>query len=248
MALTLSFSAVSTFMECPYRYYLAYIIKLPGLPKPYFSFGKSLHSALEKLHKPKIVPESTTLEDLLVWFEKAWISEGYTDPEAEAKAKDEARSILAVYFESVKDNIVSSIDVERRFKVNLGQIDISGVIDRIDQTPDGTLHVIDYKTGNHMPGFLEREEKLQLTIYSMAASRVYKATVDRASYLYLRTCSKLSFSPTDDDFKDALETINFVAQRIEKEDFPRSENKYCPWCDFYKSCNGANVINIKNGF
>ncbi len=248
MVLTLSFSAVSTFLECPYRYYLAYVIKLPGLPKPYFSFGRSLHTALEKLHKPKIVPENPTLEDLMCWFERSWVSEGYTDPEVEAKAKDEGRSILVAYYESVKDNIVRSVDVEKRFKINLGGIDMTGVIDRVDPAPDGALHIIDYKTGNHMPTFLEREEKLQLAIYSMAARSVYRAPVDRASYLYLRTGASLSFSPSDADFENVLETIGDVARRIANEDFPRCENKFCLWCDFYKSCQGAKVINIKDGF
>src|SRR5690606_8747410 len=38
------------------------------------------------------------------------------------------------------------IDVERRMKLDLGDAEISGKIDRIDRHPDGHIRVLDYKT------------------------------------------------------------------------------------------------------
>lgn len=248
MALSLSFSQISTYLECPYRYYLSYIIKLPGLPKPYFSFGSSIHSALEKLHKPRLIPEKSSLSQLVTWYEESWVSDGYADIETEAKAKEEGKALLVSYFEKYGQSIVPAVDVEKRFKLMMGEITINGVIDRIDRGEDDKLRIIDYKTGNYIPIELGPAEKLQLTIYTIAVGSIYQNKVEKATYLYLKSSVEMSFVPSDDDLASAINTIETVASQIKEGIFPRCKNKFCPWCDYYQSCNKTSVIHVKEGF
>jgi RecB family exonuclease len=58
---------------------------------------------------------------------------------------------------------------------------VNGRIDRIDQIGDGTLHVIDYKTGK-VP---EKVDSFQLLVYVLILSRTLTYPVSQASYLYL---------------------------------------------------------------
>ncbi|MDE1820288.1 MAG: PD-(D/E)XK nuclease family protein [Euryarchaeota archaeon] len=48
----LSYSGFSAYEECPLRWKFRYIDKLPELPRGYFSFGRSIHSALEEFVGP----------------------------------------------------------------------------------------------------------------------------------------------------------------------------------------------------
>ncbi len=48
----LSYSGFRAYSECPLRWKFMYIDRLPETPRGYFSFGRSIHSALEELVKP----------------------------------------------------------------------------------------------------------------------------------------------------------------------------------------------------
>lgn len=248
MALKLSFSQISTYLECPYRYYLSYIVKLPGVAKPYFSFGHSVHAALEKFHKPRLLPETYTLSDLLEWFESSWVSDGFKDPQSEAKAKDEGKSLLVGYFERNKDKPQFSVEVEKKFTLEINSVVVSGVIDRVDRLPSGNLHLVDYKTGNFIPQELEQKDKLQLSIYTLAATKLFKGEVEKATYMFLRSGTELTFAPDSEQLATTIYTIEKVSKDIGSGFFPKCKNKFCPWCDFYSFCDSAKVYNVQEGF
>ncbi|MFH1254895.1 MAG: UvrD-helicase domain-containing protein [bacterium] len=44
-----SYSQLAAYSTCPYQYYFAHILKIPTMGKEQFSFGKTLHSVLQKL-------------------------------------------------------------------------------------------------------------------------------------------------------------------------------------------------------
>lgn len=48
----LSYSGFHTYAECPLRWKFSYIDRLPETPRGYFSFGRSIHSALEEFVRP----------------------------------------------------------------------------------------------------------------------------------------------------------------------------------------------------
>ncbi len=67
----LSHSSISLFNECPQKYKFKYIDKIPEKPKYFFSFGQSVHLALEYFYGPVLTPaapKAPSLEDLLKHF------------------------------------------------------------------------------------------------------------------------------------------------------------------------------------
>jgi RecB family exonuclease len=247
--ITLSFSRVSTYLECPYKFFLAYIVGLPGIPRSYFSFGKSVHAALEEFHRPKLLPSDSDVEYLLSLYEKYWISEGFPDVETELRTKDEGRSILIGYHNNLAGNLPRVAEVEMNFRLKLGDIDITGYIDRIDQNEDGSVSLVDYKTSKSIPSTLEDLDRLQLSIYSLAISTLWNVKVRQASNLYLRQMVWRGFEPTLADIDMANETIQKVAKNIGEKQFDRCPNRYCQYCDFYQGCQGTNnVIHIEESF
>ena len=248
MALALSFSQISTYLECPYQYFLLYIIGLPTKPKSYFSLGKSIHTALEKYHKPRLIPSTGAIDELLSYFENAWISEGYANEIDETRAKEDGKSILSSYYDRLTNNPANPIEVEKRFNVTIDGLQIKGVIDRIDEVPSGGLHIIDYKTGNFVPDLLDENSKLQLSIYTLAVNILWDKPVERASYLYLRSGTDLDFEPKDDDLFQTRLILKAVSEGIGCERFQRKTNKFCRFCDFYETCQKSNVISVKGNF
>ncbi|MEP6763644.1 MAG: PD-(D/E)XK nuclease family protein, partial [Gemmatimonadaceae bacterium] len=68
-------------------------------------------------------------------------------------------------------------------------IRVHGRVDRVDKLRDGTLRLIDYKTGRSFDfdaklGAFNGGRKLQLSVYSPAVSRVYNANISAAEYRF----------------------------------------------------------------
>ena len=47
----LSYSAIRTYLECPFRYRLTYIERLPTRTRPYMKLANALHYTLERFHQ-----------------------------------------------------------------------------------------------------------------------------------------------------------------------------------------------------
>ncbi|MFA6029426.1 MAG: PD-(D/E)XK nuclease family protein [Elusimicrobiota bacterium] len=187
----LSHSAVTTYLDCPQRWKLKYVDKLPEKPRHFFSFGKTLHSALEFLYGVP-TPPPPSLADLLEYYRKNWLTEGYTSPDQEAKYRAEGRSILEAYYAKNVPGFRVPFFVEYKFETQVeipGQktfvlpiggrpqeislepefltpVPLLGYVDRIDKTEDGRLEIVDYKTGKAFDLDRVREDP-QLSLYQM---------------------------------------------------------------------------------
>jgi hypothetical protein len=81
------------------------------------------------------------------------------------------RQMLADYHrcEVATGSAPDVLAVERYFRFPLDASTISGRIDRIDRRPDGTLRLVDYKSGKAMAA-AEAEQDLQLALYALACA------------------------------------------------------------------------------
>jgi len=52
----LSYSSIRAYEECPLRWKFLYVDRLPEAPRGYFSFGRTVHSVLEELLQPFVIP------------------------------------------------------------------------------------------------------------------------------------------------------------------------------------------------
>ena len=76
--------------------------------------------------------------------------------------------------------------LEKSFKLKLGQYKFTGKIDRGDTNADGTIDIIDYKTGEPKIK-LSPVDKQQLLIYQWAAGEQFGEKVKSLSYWYLQS-------------------------------------------------------------
>jgi RecB family exonuclease len=271
----LSYSSVSTYRNCPLSYKFYYVDWLPTLPRPALSFGQSIHAALRDFYQEikeleekgnSLSPQTSfnpnptlpffkppPLEKLLFYFRLNWSSEGYESKEKIKEAYARGEEILKVYYEENKNSFKAPLAIEERFEIQLDGFLLTGVIDRIDLTPEG-LEIIDYKTGQFVPSEEEIKSDLQLPIYHLAAERIdreWREKPHKLTLYFLNPSSKknkpgekpkykYSFSLEDEEVKKVEEilyqTLREIQRDKERNHFEARPNKFCSWCDFKIIC------------
>src|SRR5437870_4049915 len=93
----LSHSSLSMFAECPQKYRFKYVDRIPERPRHFFSFGSSVHTALEFFYGVKTLP-APTLEQVLQHYKDCWLPQGYKDPGQEADYFEQGRSIIVNFY------------------------------------------------------------------------------------------------------------------------------------------------------
>jgi len=231
----LSYSAISTYRACPLQYKFIYIDKLKRLPKPYFSFGSSLHKAAEYFYSGMFTTPPT-LDELLKYYEENWESEGYESEEDEKKHFELGKKILKEFHEINSKDYKIPIATEYKFNIDLNGIVMAGIIDRVDKLPSGNLEIIDYKSGKKLPTIEELNKNLQLSIYYIAAEKIWGILPEKLTIYDLRRNITLSTKRDANQIKGAKEIIFNVSSDIERGKFEAKESPLCSFCDFQQFC------------
>ncbi|UCE73941.1 MAG: PD-(D/E)XK nuclease family protein, partial [Methanomassiliicoccales archaeon] len=230
----LSYSSISTYLECPLKFKLKYIDGLKEKPKPYLSFGSSLHEALQFMYSYRPPPPS--LDAVLKYYEDNWIDEGYANPEEEEGYFSYGKGILKEFYELHVKDLKPPIAVEYKFDIDISGVPITGFIDRVDRFGNNKVEIIDYKSGKNIFDKSQVEENEQLALYQLAVEESIGLEVERLTLYHLPSQTPVSVDARSKDRIDALKSkILNVARLIEKGEFEAKEGRFCP-CDFPQHC------------
>lgn len=237
----LSFSQMDAFRTCPLKYQLRYLWSIPTPMPSIVNFGSSIHNTLKDFYSfimenpPKDVGNEGQI--LKRMYEKNWIPFGYESKAMEEDEKKRGLAMLEHFREKEQKEKPRPEFLERSFTLKLGDLVVTGRIDRIDRLPDGTFEVIDYKTGGSIEKNLKHD--LQLTIYALACSEVFKLPVSRLSLYYLPELQKTSTSRSEKDLEACREEIIECAAEMSRSNFAANPGFHCRYCDFRTICSSA---------
>jgi RecB family exonuclease len=231
----LSYTQISLYQSCPLCYKLQYIDGLEPKEKGYFSFGTTMHNCAEYFFKVK-VPPPPTLAQMLDFYERKWLSEGYESAEEEAEYKAYGRELLTKFWEIHQADFRMPIAVEHKFTIDIGSFKLTGRIDRVDKLDSGGLAIIDYKTDKELFTQEYLDNNLQLTLYQMAVEKSWFLPVERLTLYHFRSNTPISCPPREPErLEEARAVVLEVAEGIQAESFPAKESNRCP-CDFPQYC------------
>ena len=259
----LSYSSFRTYAECPLRWRFLYVDKLPETPRGYFTFGRVVHSVLEELIAPLVVPSARrvsesdrqrtldewhghggpappgrwmTSDELLAAYDRAWSSEGYTSPEEESRYRALGREILLRYYDFLVRERPLPVAVEEHLEARWDGIPVHGYIDRIDRTPAGGLEIVDYKTSRDLSSDDARESD-QLSLYQVLVESNYTEPVEGLTLYHLRSLTPIRVAPRERVALSGLhDRLGTALDGIRAEAYEPTPGRHCARCDFQSRC------------
>lgn len=265
-----SFTQLKAYESCPLQYKFAHVLKIPIKGKGQFSFGKTMHAALQKFYalvaerqgsaqtslfdmveakapqapnsevpaQGKTVGELVKEEELEKLYEESWIDEWFEDAETKKKYHEDGYRQLRAHYASVKDSTVRPLYLEKPFNLKVGDVTLRGAIDRVDQMLDGTVRIVDYKTGTpKTEDGIKFEDKQQLLIYQIASLEVLGKKPSSLVFAYLKDGSKVEFIGNDKELDKIRDYVSKSVENIKTGDFaPTPSEHTCKFCDFRDIC------------
>ncbi len=237
---------LNMFDTCGQQYKFTYIDHLDKQykqPKPYLTMGAHVHNALHDFYQ-KLEPSERTYEKLEELLRQRWREnrQGFSSLEDEKKWGIKALQMLRLYHH--RTNIEQTpVLLEDFYDTQITEdITLLGRIDRADLLPDGSLHVIDYKTGKYDE---ENVGDLQLQLYAMIVGANRKEPVTKASYLYLQSMMWHTIDIVPEELAKAVEVVRQQVESIKAEkEFLPNPNRYCSSCDFLPICPAREHIQV----
>jgi hypothetical protein len=248
-----SMTQLSAYLDCPHRYYLSYIEKLPWEKLPSgVVFGSSMHRAIERYNRT-LADGGMDEEAIITVFEEQFKIETARD-KIEFKDSDEKQGLLEkgkgliqLYHQQYGN--IKPQAVERTFRLPIldpatglfvNSRDILGVIDLIADD-----EIIEIKTSGKSMNQKEADGSLQLTLYSWAYRLIRGREEKAIKTVNLVKNSKpvIQTIETHRMAQDHTRLMGLIAQVIRAIDtgiFYRNPNtRYgCDTCVYYNACNG----------
>ncbi len=233
---------LSMFVQCPQKYKFAYVDRLAAefrVPRPYFTMGENVHSALRDFLGYVPIDERTE-ERLHQLLRSYWKKnrKGFENTEDEKKWGEKALSMLTLFYQKQTWDIKPLL-VEQNLEILINpDLSLTGKIDRIDNTSDGSINIIDYKTGkepNDAQSFLM--DDIQLLAYSYLAQKHLRRNITSAGCLYLQTGNLVNIEPSQEMIELGIKKIcRIVSEIIMESEFLPKINSFCRLCDFITIC------------
>lgn len=250
-----SHSRLSTFEQCPYRYKLKYLDKMPPEIEATIEghLGTCIHLTLEWLYKNVLEKNIPTLDEVILNFTNNWdkhfspkivvIKEGLTYCDYFQKGV----SFLIDYYSINSPFEEGTLELEKEILFPLddeGNYEIWGFIDRVCLNPKtGEYEIHDYKTANFLPSQEKMDCDRQLALYIIGLKKelgLEENTCVKLIWHYLahktKICSKRNLDELE---KLKKETLDLIKKIEETKNFEKLSGTLCNWCEYKNYCKNS---------
>ncbi|MHB8635793.1 MAG: RecB family exonuclease [Fimbriimonadaceae bacterium] len=240
---TLSPSRITTYLACPVKYRWTYLDprgRWYMRSKSYYSFGTSLHRVLERFHDSDDAGVKT-VDEAIAAVEESWIDAGYGSAEEMAEALGEGKAMIERY---VEDEIAHTrggrnLLTEKTLNMQFERFKLVGRPDRVDELDDGTLEIVDYKSGRTTVTAEEVANDVALGCYQLLVRQLYPGRRTVATIVALRSGDRATSGMTDSEVARFQADIEALGNEILDIDYPELTpvpKDICPRCDFLPLC------------
>jgi len=238
---------VTSFKDCALAFRFSVIDRLPEPHSPHMVKGTLVHSALEGLfwdhprgeRSPEVARASLTKAWEALQADPEFEALALTDPARQAFLA-EAESLVANYFQLEDPDGIDAVGMELLLEAEVGGMQLRGIIDRLDVTPEGEFIVIDYKTGR-VPSEMQEHSRLGgVQFYALLCEEVLGRRPVSVRLLYLKEPLVIASDPSEQSLRGLKQRTSAVWSAIERacedEDFRPKPSGLCSWCHFQQFC------------
>ncbi len=243
----LSASRAKDYLQCPLKFRYSTIDGIPQPPTEATFKGTVVHLVLERLFDlPAADRTPEQAQSLLpaAWADTMESEKGSEDlfPNAnqENRAYESTKDLVANYFHLERPQNLHPRGREEFLDARLDNgILLRGIVDRIDQAPDGALRVVDYKTGKSPHPRFVNEALFQMRFYALLLQQAWQLP-KRMQLLYLRDGQVLTLDPQAQDIERFALDVEDLWRDIEADalagEFKPKTSRLCDWCAYQDIC------------
>ena len=232
----LSASAVDTYERCGLQFRLERDWRLSGKPGAALQYGAAIHRVLRTYFDSKRAGRPKTEEELVQLFctdlRSLNIQEQYQHELYEQQGIEQLRKLYALAQSIPADQVLHT---EESFDIRIGATLVTGRIDRIDSRPDGSIAILDYKTGKARDQ-KSADESLQLSLYAIAAREKWNYNVGSLIFYNLADNLPVISTRTDAQLTAARNQVEDAAAAIAQGNFDPNPGMHCSFCSFRILC------------
>jgi DNA helicase-2/ATP-dependent DNA helicase PcrA len=239
---TLSFSDVKYFFECPYQFKLRILYGFNAPLHEALGYGKSLHDALAEAHARAIRGDIATASEV-----EHLVGRHLHVPYAYQSLRDtlaaSAQNVVGHYLADNAELLRSIEFSEKTISIDLGDgITVSGRIDLVRRLDTNETTIVDLKSKDRVQA--EAVTETQLHIYALGYRELTGRDADYVEIYNLEEREKKPRSVDEDFIDDVQEHVRTAASSLRANDFPaKAHQRTCPTCDYLGMCGaGQRVI------
>jgi len=234
---------------CPLKYKLCYRDGIKRDTANVEAFlGTMVHETLKKCYDDVRLTKLSSLDELLSYFESIWqknwhnliviTKKNMTQEHYRALGKKMIKTYYQRYLPFDSDTTVQT-EMPLNFALDGdGKYKLTGYIDRLSCTSDGTYQIHDYKTSAYLPDQEDIDNDRQLGLYHIGIQKRWPdAKKIRLIWHYLAFDCELVSSRSDEAIAQLIrDTTNLIDEIESAQEFPPKESSYCGWCEYPDLC------------
>jgi DNA helicase-2/ATP-dependent DNA helicase PcrA len=235
---TLSFSDLKYFFECPYQFKLRILYGFNAPLDEALGYGKSLHDALAEVHARALRGETVDPSEADALVDRH-LRAPYAYPALRDNLAQAARKVIGAYIERNAADFRNLEFSEKAIEIPLGDgVSVAGRIDLVRRLDTGEVTIVDLKSNDRAQA--EAVTETQLHIYALGYHELTGRDADYVE-IYELDAQKQKRRSVDADFiADVKRDVKRAADALRGNDMkPKPHAKTCGTCDYRRLCSAA---------
>jgi DNA helicase-2/ATP-dependent DNA helicase PcrA len=235
---TLSFSDLKYFFECPYQFKLRILYGFNAPLDEALGYGKSLHDALAEVHARALQGEAVDPAEAEALVQRH-LRAPYAYPALREKLEQAARRVVDAYIRKNGADFKNLEFSEKAIEIALGDgVSVAGRIDLVRRIDNGEVTIVDLKSNDRAQA--EAVTETQLHIYALGYQELTGRPADYVEIYELDDQKQKRRSVDDDFIDDVKRDVRGAALALRENRMPpKPSAKTCGQCDYCNLCSAS---------